>query len=40
MNRNFEMPKLTIQKFEVEDIMTTSGGGDPDYGGTGGGPLD
>lgn len=26
MKKNFEMPELEMTQFEVEDVMTTSGG--------------
>lgn len=33
MKKNYETPELTIETFEVEDIITTSGDPDPVGGG-------
>ena len=33
--KKFEMPEINVEKFAVEDVITTSTGADADFGGTG-----
>ena len=35
MKKHYTEPELLVEKFEIEDIITTSGGGDDDLGDAG-----